>query len=180
MNTIHVFITLAAVIATTAVSALRCNASDAVPEGSNRYELSGFYISVPAEFVKSEGWSSETNIRLNSEALNEREDGEEYSSSATIDAYDFDGNITELNEYAENMKWSVKAMDETCDEPIVEGNTVKLRSTYEVDGGFMINWRFIVVNDDGKIAGGTISYFSEDAKFYDGIVTPIIQSIQFK
>ena len=152
----------------------------AADEGYHTYELSGFTVKVPAEFVKSEGWSSETNLSLNSEAVNLREDGEEYGSSATVNVYDFEGSITDLNEYANNMLWSVKAMDEECEAPIVEGNTVLLRSTSELDEGFMINWRFLVVNEDGRIAGGTISYFSEDAKFYDGIVAPIIQSIQFK
>ena len=38
----------------------------------------------------------------------------------------------------------------------------------------------IDINEDGRVAGGTISYYGADAKFYDGIVMPIIQSIQFK
>ena len=152
----------------------------AVPEGHKTLELSGFYVSVPEEFEKAEGWSSESNMSLNSNATNIRDDGEEYLSSATINVYDMDGSIAELNEYAQNMMWSAKAMDEACDEPVVEGNTAIMRSTSDVGDGYMINWRFLVVNEDGKIAGGTISYRGEDAKFYDGIVTPIIQSIQFK
>jgi hypothetical protein len=71
-------------------------------------------------------------------------------------------------------------MDETCDEPVIEGNTIILRSTSDVDDGYVIYWRFIVINEDGKTAGGTISYYDGDAKFYDGIVMPIIESIQFK
>ena len=156
------------------------HAATPVPEGYKTFELTGFQVSVPNEFNKSEGWSSESTISLNSDAVNQREDGNEYSSSATINAYDIEGNIENLNEYAQNMMWSVKAMDEECDEPIVEGNTVLLRSTSDVGDGYLISWRFLVVNEDGKIAGGTISYRGEDAIFYDGIVTPIIQSIQFK
>lgn len=155
-------------------------AATPVPEGYKTFELTGFQVSVPNEFNKSEGWSSESNISLNSDAVNLREDGNEYGSSATINAYDMDGSIADLNEYAQNMMWSVKAMDETCDEPIVEGNTVILRSTSDVGDGYLINWRFLVVNEDGKIAGGTISYRGEEANIYDSIVTPIIQSIQFK
>ena len=150
------------------------------PEGYKTFELTGFQVSVPDEFNKSEGWSSESTISLNSDACHVWEDGEEYSSSATINAYDYEGNVTDLNEYAQNMLWSVKAMDETCDEPVVEGNTIILRSTSEVGDGYLINWRFLVVNEDGKIAGGTISYRGEETKFYEGIVIPIIQSIQFK
>ena len=71
-------------------------------------------------------------------------------------------------------------MDETCDEPVIEGNTIILRSTSDVDYGYVIYWRFIVISEDGKTAGGTISYYDGDAKFYDGIVIQIIQSIQFK
>ena len=155
-------------------------AATPVPEGYKTFELTGFQVSVPNEFNKSEGWSSESNISLNSDAVNLREDGNEYGSSATINAYDMDGSIADLNEYAQNMMWSVKAMDETCDEPIVEGNTVILRSTSDVGDGYLINWRFLVVNEDGKIAGGTISYRGEEANIYDGIVTPVIQSIEFK
>jgi hypothetical protein len=78
------------------------------------------------------------------------------------------------------MVGSAKAMDEVCDEPIIEGNTVIMRSKSELVEGFVVYWRFIVINKDGRVAGGTISYYGADAKFYDGIVMPIIQSIQFK
>ena len=177
-----IFVNILMVIACVAIAlcANTSHAATATLEGYNTYELSGFTVNIPDEFVKSEGWSTETTMRLGSDKLNMRDDGGEYSSSATIDVYVFDGNVENLNEYAENMKWSVKAMDETCDEPVVEGNTVILRSTSDVGDGFLINWRFLVVNEDGRIAGGTISYRGEEAKYYDDIVTPIIQSIQFK
>ena len=174
------FTAMASILLALAVStAPTANATQA-PEGYVTHELTGFVVSLPAEFIKSEGWSSETSISLNSDESLLWDDGDEYSSSATINVYDFEGNINDLNEYAQNMLWSVKALDETCDEPIVEGNTVMLRSTSELDDGVMISWRFIVVNDDGKIAGGTISYRGEEAKYYDGIVEPIIHSITFK
>ena len=144
------------------------------------YQLTNFSVEIPAEFNLLEGWSSETSMRFDSETIHEWDDGEEYSSSATIDIYEFEGTIENLTEYANNMVWSVKAMDEECDDPIVEGNTALLRSTSEVGDGYLVNWRFLVVNTDGKIAGGTISYRSEEAQFYDGIVNPIILSIKFK
>lgn len=156
------------------------HAAAIVPEGYKTYELTGFYVSLPDEFNKSEGWSAESTMSFNSDALHLWGNGEEYSSSATVNVYDIEGSIDNISEYAENMKWSVKAMDEECDDPVVEGNTVTLRSTSEVGDGYLINWRFLVVNDDGKIAGGTISYRGEEAKFYDSIVTPIIKSIEFK
>ena len=173
-------IIMAMTIIVTAAWSFPIHAARTAPEGYKTYELPWFSVSVPDEFNKSEGWSSETTMRLDSDKINTRDDGEEYSSSATIDIYQMEGDIADLNEFANNMVWSIKAMDEECEEPVIEGNTALLRSTSELEEGFMINWRFLVVNEDGRIAGGTISYFNEDAKFYDGIVTPIIQSIQFK
>ena len=176
--------TLSIIMVTAIVMTALCNspiqAATAVPEGYKTYELTGFYVSLPDEFNKSEGWSTESTMSFNSDASHEWDDGDEYTSFATVNVYDVDGNIENIGEYAENMKWSVKAMDEECDEPVVEGNTVLLRSTSEVGDGYLINWRFLVVNENGKTAGGTISYRGEEAKFYDSIVTPIIQSIQFK
>lgn len=173
-------IIIASVIIMMVLWSVPIQAATAVPEDYRTYELSGFCVSLPGEFEKSDGWSSETNMSFNSNKLNLRDDGDEYISSATINVYDMEGDITELNQYAENMLWSVKAQEETCDDPVVEGNTVLLRSVSELDDGNLISWRFLVVNEDGKIAGGTISYRGEEAKFYDDIVSPIIQSIQFK
>ena len=121
-------------------------------------------------------------MSFNSNAVNVRDDGDEYLSSATISVYETETDIEDLNlnEVAQNMMWSARAMEEVCDEPIIEVNTVILRSTSDVGDGIVIYWRFIVINEDGKTAGGTISYYGGDAKFYDGIVMPIIQSIQFK
>lgn len=173
-------IIMAAAIVVTAMWGTPMRAATVVPDGYKTFELAGFSVSVPDEFTKAEGWSTESTLSLNSGAVNVLDDGEEHSSSATINAYEMEGSIDNLNEYAQNMKWSVKAMDEECDEPVVEGNTIILRSTSEVGDGYLISWRFIVVNSDGRIAGGTISYNDVEAKYYDGIVTPIIQSIQFK
>lgn len=152
----------------------------AVPEGYKTIDFPAFTVSIPNEFEKSEGWSCDTNKSFNSNAINVRDDGNEYLSSATISVYETEGEIDELNDFAQNMKGSATAMDEVCDEPIVEGNTVILRSTIELDEGYLINWRFVVINENGKVAGGTISYHVGDTKFYEGIVMPIIQSVQFK
>ncbi len=152
----------------------------AVPEGYKTIDYPAFTVSIPNEFEKSEGWSSETQMSFNSNAVNVRDDGDEYLSSATINVYETEGEIDEINEFAQNMKGSATAMDEVCDEPIVEGNTVILRSTIELDEGYLINWRFVVINENGKVAGGTISYHVGDAKYYEGIVMPIILSVQFK
>ena len=154
----------------------------AVPEGYKALDFPGFTVSIPNEFEKSEGWSSESQMSFNSNAVNVRDDGEEYLSSATISLYEMETDMEDLNlnEAAQNMMWSAKAMDEVCDEPIVEGNTVILRSTIDTGYGLSVSWRFIVINEDGKTAGGTISYHEGDTKVYHGIVRPIIQSIQFK
>lgn len=158
------------------------HAQAAVPEGYKTFDFPGFTVSLPNEFQKSEGWSSESQMSFNSNAVNVRDDGDEYLSSANISVYEMENDIEDLNlnEFAENMTGSAKAMDEVCDEPIIEGKTIILRSTNDVGDDIVIYWRFIVINEDGKTAGGTISYYGGDAKFYDGIVMPIIQSIQFK
>lgn len=121
-------------------------------------------------------------MSFNSNAVNVRDDGEEYLSSATISLYEMDTDMEDLNmnEVGQNMMWSAKAMDEVCDEPIIEGNTVIMRSTIDTGYGLLVSWRFIVINEDGRTAGGTISYHEGDAKVYEGIVMPIIQSVQFK
>lgn len=154
----------------------------AVPEGYKTLDFPSFTVSLPNEFEKSEGWSSESQKSFNSNAVKVRDDGDEYLSSANISIYETETYFEDLNmnEYAENMTGSARAMEEVCDEPIIEGNTVILRSTSDVGDCIVIYWRFIVINEDGKTAGGTISYYGGDAKFYDGIVMPIIQSIQFK
>lgn len=159
-------------------SAFRADA--AVPEGYKTIKVGGFLVSIPAEFEKSEGWSSESQMSFNSNAVNVRDDGEEYLSSVTFNVYETEGDISELNQYAENMKGSAMAMEENVEEPIIEGNTLMMRSTINLDEGYLINWRFVVFGENEKVAGGTISYHCGDAKFYDCIVTPIIQSIEFK
>ena len=154
----------------------------AVPEGYRTLDFPGFTVSIPNEFEKSEGWSSESQMSFNSNAVNVRDDGEEYLSSATITLYEMDTDMEDLNmnEAAQNVLWSAKAMEEVCDEPIIEGNTIMLRSTIDTGYGLLVSWRFIVINEDGTTAGGTISYHEGDTKVYQGIVMPIIQSIQFK
>ena len=158
------------------------NARAAAPEGYKTLDFPGFTVSLPNEFQKSEGWSSESQMSFNSNAVNVRDDGDEYLSSATINLYEMDTDMEDLNlnEVGQNMMWSAKAMDEVCDEPIIEGNTVIMRSTIDTGYGLLVSWRFVVINEDGRTAGGTISYHEGDAKVYEGIVMPIIQSIQFK
>ncbi len=180
MKNILLQITIAASVAMAlCTSTFHVNAT--VPEGYKTYEVGSFLVSIPAEFMKSEGWSSETQMSFNSNAVNVRDDGEEYLSSVTFNVFETEGDISELNEYAENMKGSAMAMEEKVEEPIIEGNTVIMRSTVDFDENYhYVNWRFVVFGDNGKVAGGTISYHCGDAKFYEGIVTPIIQSIEFK
>lgn len=177
------FLILAAIVATASFS-VQCNATetgqDIASQPCKTYQVKGFSVDIPEEFVKSEGWSSETNMRLNSEASHMMEDGEEYSSSATIDVYQFDDQIQDLNQCAITMKCSREALDEKCDDPIVADDTILLRTSYDVDDDIVINWHFMVRNADGRLAGGVISYHGKEAKYYDCIVKPIIQSIQFK
>lgn len=57
----------------------------ALPEGYKTFEFANFSISVPEEFTTSYDANSEY-VRFNSEAMLTFDGGEEYSSSATIDA----------------------------------------------------------------------------------------------
>ena len=180
MKRISINLTLVVVSLVLALSVNTSRAADTETDEYKTYELSQFFVNIPSEFVKQEGWSSENNMRLNSEAYNLHDDGEEYSSSATIDVYYVEGNILDINEYAANWQVGVRIADGACDEPIIEGNIVLLHSYYEVGEGMMNNWRFTLINDDGRIAGGMVSYHSDDAKYYENILMPIIQSIQFK
>ncbi len=138
------FLILAAIVATASFS-VQCNATetgqDIASQPCKTYQVKGFSVDIPEEFVKSEGWSSETNI---------------------------------------TMKCSREALDERCDDPIVADDTILLRTCYDVDDDIVINWHFMVRNADGQLAGGVISYHGKEAKYYDCIVKPIIQSIQFK
>ena len=180
MKTLLLKITLVASVVIALCSTIHAHA--AVPEGYKTINLPGFTVSIPDECQKSEGWSSESQMSFNSNSVNVRDDGDEYLSSLTINVYETETDMEDLNlnEVAQNMMWSAKAMDEVCDEPIVEGNTIIMRSTIDTGYGLAVNWRFIVINEDGKTAGGTVAYHEGDTKFYEGVVMPIIQSIQFK
>ena len=179
MKKIIINVTIAASVAL-ALCTSTIHANAAAPEGYKTHDLVGFTVSLPAEFEKSDGWSTDTNKSFNSNAVNVRDDGDEYLSSATINVFETDVELGDLNEYAENMTWSIKAMEETVVETTVEDNTMIMRTTSEIDNGHVVYWHFLVIGGNGKAAGGTISYYEGDAKFYDSIVNPIIQSIKFK
>ena len=154
----------------------------ALPEGYKTFEFANFSLSVPEEFTTSYDANSEY-VRFNSDARLTFDDGEEYSSSATIDAGFMSGGGTpsQIKEIAETMKLSQEATGETCDEPVIDGNTILMRHYHESDyGGKYITWRGWVVSKDGKNISGNIAYPEKESKFYDGVAKNIVKTIKIK
>lgn len=157
----------------------------AVPNGFKTYEFANFSISVPEEFTPGEeqDYGGTINVRFASEKMVKHEDGQEYSSSATIDCgYVADGSTpSQIKEVASTMKLSQEAAGETCDEPIIDGNTILMRHYIDSgEGNKVITWRWWILSDSGKSVGGNISYSDAESKYYDGIAQQIVKTIKMK
>ena len=152
-----------------------------VPNGFKTHEFANFSISLPEEFTTSDDASSD-NATFSSEAMHKLDNSEEVSSSANINCGFMTGGATpsQIDETASTMKLSQEAAGETCDEPIIEGNVIKMRTYHEEDGYKVITWRWWIVSEDGKNVSGSIYYPDTQAKFYDDAVAPIINSIKIK
>ena len=154
-----------------------------VPDGYKTHDLAHFTISVPEEFTPGEeqNYDGNTTVRFTSEKMLTLDDGE-YSSSATIDAHFMTGGATpsQIKEAATNLKLGQEATGETCDEPIIDSNTILMRHYYDADGYKVITWRWIVVSDKGDNIGGNICYPDTQAKYYDGVAQKIVKTIKFK
>lgn len=151
-----------------------------VPDGYKTHEFSHFFVSVPDEFSHDgeNDYGESTSVRFYSEAMVKHDDGEEYSSSATIDCGFMTGGSTpsQIKETATNLKLGREATGDTCDEPIIDGNTILMRTYY--DG--VITWRWWIVSDSGNNIAGNICYPETEAKYYDGMAQKIVKTIKFK
>ena len=160
-------------------------AEAAVPNGFKTYEFANFSISVPEDFIPGEeqDYGGSTTVRFATEKMVKHDDGEEYSSSATIDCgYVADGSTpSQIKEVASTMKLSQEAAGETCDEPIIDGNTILMRHYIDSGKGYkVITWRWWILSDSGKSVAGNISYSDTEGKYYDGIAQQIVKTIKMK
>ena len=110
-------------------------AEAAVPDGFKTHEFAHFTISLPEEFTTTgeQDYGGTTTVRFDSEAPLKLENGEETTSSATIDCgFMSDGaKPANIKETAATMKASQEAAGETCDEPKIEGNVILMRQGYQ-------------------------------------------------
>lgn len=160
-------------------------AEAAVPEGFKTHDFANYSISLPEEFTTSgeQDYGGSTTVRFSSEALLKLDDGEEVSSSATIDCgFMADGaQPAQVKDTAATMKASQEAAGETCDEPVIDGNIILMRHYNDLgDGHKGITWRWWIVSDDGKNISGNIFYPDTQAKYYDGLAQKIVKTIKLK
>lgn len=151
------------------------------PKGYKIHEFAHFTISVPEEFTTSDEMNSDI-VRFSSEASNKWDDGNEHSSTATIDSYFMvDSSTSDIKTIANTMKLSEEAKGETCEKPEIDGNIITMRSYHSLDeGGKFITQRFWIVGKDGKHVGGNLSYNEKESKFYDAAFFSIVQSVKIK
>lgn len=157
-------------------------AADAAPTGYKSFEFTKFSVCVPEEFKTSYDANSD-NARFDSDKMLKHDDGQEYSSSATIDVgfLESGGTPSQIKETAQTMKLSQEATGETCDEPIIDGNTILMRHYHTNDSGEkLITWRWWIVSDSGKNINGNIAYPEKESKFYDGVAQNIVKNIKIK
>ena len=155
---------------------------DGVPaEGYKTYEFTNFSVSVPEEFKTSYEASSDM-ARFDSDAKHTLDDGEEVSSSATIDVgFLADGATPDkVKETATTMKFSQEATGETCEEPVIDGNIILMRQYGVADDVKYITERWWIVSESGKNISGNIFYPEKEAKFYEGVGAKIAKSIKIK
>ena len=166
------------------------SAEAVVPEGYQTYETSNFSISVPKDFKKTDLSNDNDHLQFDAETLLKHSDGDEYTSSIKVDAAfntgwstDLMGNAFNMKDYANNLKMMREQQNEICEEPVIEGNTMILRTHYNTgdsDNEYQFNNIWFTVVDGDKGVGGTISYVQEEADTYDSVVMPIVKSIKIK
>jgi len=157
-------------------------------QGSKTYKLPSFTFAVPGEFNKGSDWQCyETHYRFDSEAINLWDDGSEYGSSCTIDIDGTDASsIYDIQDFAVRLKIMHENMDEVCDDPVVEGNTILMRTLEPLqdddgnDDGYNVYWRFAVFGGDQRMAIGVVSFRDKEEKYYNDVAKGIVQSINFK
>lgn len=156
-----------------------------VPDGFKTHEFAYYTISVPEEFTTSgeSDYGGTTTVRFDSGATLKLDDGTETSSSATIDCSSMSDGAkpAQIKETASTMKASQEAAGETCDEPVIDGNTILMRHYHDIgDGQKGITWRWWIVSESGVNVSGNIFYPEAQAKSYDGVAQKIVKSIKIK
>ena len=157
----------------------------AVPDGFKTHEFAHFTISLPEEFTTTgeQDYGGTTTVRFDSEAPLKLENGEETTSSATIDCgFMSDGaKPANIKETAATMKASQEAAGETCDEPKIDGNVILMRHFHELDEGEKgVTWRWWIVSESGGNVSGNIFFLESQAKVYEPLVEQIVKSIKLK
>ena len=160
-------------------------AEAAVPDGFKTHEFAHFTISLPEEFTTTgeQDYGGTTTVRFDSEAPLKLENGEETTSSATIDCgFMSDGaKPANIKETAATMKASQEAAGETCDEPKIDGNVILMRHFHELDEGDKgVTWRWWIVSESGANVSGNIFFPESQAKVYEPLVEQIVKSIKLK
>ena len=161
-----------------------------VPEGYQTYDTPNFNISVPKDFKKTALCNDKDLLQFDADTLLMHSDGEKYSSSIRVDAAfntgwstDLMGNAFNMKDYANNLKGMREQDNETCEEPVIDGNTMILRTYYntgDTENEYRFNNIWFAVVDGDKAVSGTISYVQEEADTYDSVVVPIVKSIKIK
>ena len=156
-----------------------------VSDGYKTYEFANFTISVPEEFTPGEeqNYDGSTTVRFDSERRLKLDDGDEYSSSATINCGSMAGGATpsQIKETAQTMKLSQEATGETCDEPVIDGNIILMRHYHDTsEGNKFITWRWWIVSDSGMNISGSIDYPDTQSKYYDDVAKKIVKTIRIK
>ena len=156
-----------------------------VPDGFKTHEFAYYTVSVPEEFTTSgeSDYGGTTTVRFDSGATLKLDDGTETSSSATIDCGSMNDGAkpAQIKETASTMKASQEAAGETCDEPVIDGNTILMRHYHDIgDGQKGITWRWWIVSESGVNVSGNIFYPEAQAKSYDGVAQKIVKSIKIK
>ncbi|MBR1465127.1 MAG: hypothetical protein IJ607_02060 [Bacteroidaceae bacterium] len=160
----------------------QASTEETLPEGYKAFEFTNFSISVPEEF-KTTSEPASDNVRFESEAMLKLDNGDEVSSSAYIDASFMTGGAKpdDIKQTAAMLKSGQEAAGETCEEPVIDGNTILMRHFYTNDDGEkVITWRWWILSEDGKNVAGDIYFPESQEKFYGDVAKNIVKSIKIK
>ena len=137
-------------------------AEAAVPDGFKTHEFAHFTISLPEEFTTTgeQDYGGTTTVRFDSEAPLKLENGEETTSSATIDCGFMSDGAKPAN---------------------IDGNVIMMRHFHELDEGDKgVTWRWWIVSESGGNVSGNIFFPESQAKVYEPLVEHIVKSIKLK
>lgn len=135
-----------------------------IPESFATYDGEKFSIQYPGEMVVT--WSSGF--------LNTQFDDGKAKMDASFSSYA--PTESQLKQYAQNLSMMLKNSGETCDDAVIKGKKMTLRSFTDD----MIKQSFCVLSGDGTAVAGSLSYAKELADTWDGYLAPVMASIKFK